>query len=235
MSATTQAGGGADRPGGAAPAPVVLVHGLYHVPAHFDAVAASLRAAGGRVVVPELHRGSLTADTAVVQEAVDGLGEPPVVLGHSYGGSVITGLRGVRHLVYLAAFVPDAGESAASLGGGSPALRDAILPAPGGATRLDPAGAAHAFYGDCPAPYAARATGLLRTQGPGHGWGVPERQAWRVTPSTYIVCALDRAVDPALQRRLATRCTHVQEWPTGHCPFTGRPELLVALLNDLRE
>jgi hypothetical protein len=64
---------------------------------------------------------------------------------------------------------------------------------------------------------------------------VPERQAWRVTPSTYIVCALDRAVDPALQRRMATRCTHTRERPTGHCPFTGRPELLVTLLNDLRE
>lgn len=56
----------------------------------------------------------MTADTAAVQAAVDRLAERPLVLGHSYGGSVITGLRGVGRLVYLAAFVPDAGESAAA-------------------------------------------------------------------------------------------------------------------------
>jgi predicted alpha/beta hydrolase len=56
----------------------------------------------------------LTADTAAaLQAVVDGMPEPPVVLGHSYGGSVITGLTGVGHLVHLAAFVPDVGESAA--------------------------------------------------------------------------------------------------------------------------
>lgn len=97
-------------------AAVVLVHGLYHCPEHFGAVAEGLRADGTQVAVPELHRGSLAADTAAVQAVVDALPVPPVVLGHSYGGSVITGVRGVAHLVYLAAFVPDASESAASLG-----------------------------------------------------------------------------------------------------------------------
>jgi hypothetical protein len=102
-------------------AAVVLVHGLYHRPEHFALVAARLRTAGAEVVVPELHRGSLTADTAAVQAVVDLLPEPPIMLGHSYGGSVITGVRGAGHLVYLAAFVPDVGESAAGLGGRVPA------------------------------------------------------------------------------------------------------------------
>lgn len=62
---------------------MVLVHGLYHCPEHFTVVAEGLRAAGAEVVVPELHRGSLPADAAVVQAAVDSLREPPVVLGHS--------------------------------------------------------------------------------------------------------------------------------------------------------
>jgi pimeloyl-ACP methyl ester carboxylesterase len=117
---------------------VVLVHGLYHRPEHFAVVAERLRTAGTEVVVPELHRGSLPADTAAVQADIDALREPPIVLGHSYGGSVITGIRGAGHLVYLAAFVPDVGESAAGLGGASPRLQEAINPGPDGSTSLHP-------------------------------------------------------------------------------------------------
>ena len=135
-------------------AAVVLVHGLYHCPGHFAVVAERLQTAGTEVVVPELHRGSLSADTVAVQAAIDALQEPPVVLGHSYGGSVITGVHGAGHLVYLA-------------------------------------------------------------------------------PSTYVVCAQDRAIDPGLQRTMASRCTDVREWQTGHSPFVGRPDLIVDLVQDL--
>jgi pimeloyl-ACP methyl ester carboxylesterase len=212
---------------------VVLVHGLYHRPEHFDRVAERLRAEGTPVVVPELHRGSLPADTAAVQAAVDYLPEPPIVLGHSYGGSVITGLRGAGHLVYLAAFVPDAGESAAGLGGTSQRLQDAIIPGPGGSTSLHPGRAVDLLYGDCPGPLAAWAADLLRAQAPGCGRGVPERHGWKHTPSTYVVCAQDRVIDPVLQRTMAARCTDVREWRTGHSPFVGRPDLLVELLRAL--
>lgn len=214
-------------------AAVVLVHGLYHRPEHFALVAEPLRTAGTEVVVPELHRGSLAADTAVVQEVVDSLPQPAIVLGHSYGGSVITGLHGVAHLVYLAAFVPDAGESAAGLGGASPRLRAAIEPGPGGSTGLHPDRAADTLYGDCPEPLAAWAVGLLRAQAPGCGRGVPERHGWRDTPSTYVVCARDLAIDPDLQREMASRCADVREWQTGHSPFVGRPDLVVSLLQEL--
>ncbi|MFE2292361.1 alpha/beta hydrolase [Streptomyces sp. NPDC059452] len=216
-------------------AAAVFVHGLYHRPEHFAAVAAGLRAEGIAAVVPELHRGSLAADTAAVQAAVDALETPPLLLGHSYGGSVITGVRGARHLVYLAAFVPDVGESAAALGGASPQLRAAIMPTAGpeGTTLLHPGRAAGVLYGDCPGPLAARAVGLLRSQGPGCGRGVPERHSWKRTPSTYVVCARDRAIDPALQRTLATRCTGMREWRTGHSPFVSRPALVVGLVREL--
>lgn len=214
-------------------AAAVLVHGLYHRAAHFAAVAAGLRAAGVDVVVPELHRGALSSDTAAVQAAVDGLREPPVLLGHSYGGSVITGVRGAGHLVYLAAFVPDTGQSAAGLGGASPQLQEAICPGPDGSTTLHPGRAAGVLYGDCPEPLAARAVGLLRSQAPGCGRGIPDHQSWKDTPSTYVVCAQDRAIDPGLQRTLAARCTSAREWPTGHSPFVGRPRLVVELVREL--
>ncbi|AXG54086.1 hypothetical protein SLCG_2931 [Streptomyces lincolnensis] len=172
-------------------------------------------------------------DTAAVQAAIDSLHEPPLVLGHSYGGSVITGVRGAGHLVYLAAFVPDAGESATSLGGASPRLQDAITPEPDGSTSLHPDLAVDTLYGDCPEPLAARAVGLLRAQAPGCGRGVPEHHSWKHTPSTYVVCAQDRAIDPGLQRRMASRCTDVREWQTGHSPFVGQPDLVVDLLRQL--
>ncbi|MFJ7965651.1 alpha/beta hydrolase [Streptomyces sp. NPDC096324] len=211
----------------------VLVHGLYHQPEHFTRVAEGLRASGVDVLVPELHRGSLAADTAAVQAAVDRLTEPPLALGHSYGGSVITGLRGVARLVYLAAFVPDEGESAASLGGASSRLRSAIEPRRDSFTRLDPGRALDVLYADCPEHLATWAVGLLRAQAPGCGRAVPERQSWKHAPSAYVVCAKDRAIDPELQRVMAARCGSVREWQTGHSPFVGRPDLVVDLVLEL--
>ncbi|OKJ10017.1 hydrolase [Streptomyces sp. TSRI0261] len=196
-------------------------------------MAEPLRTAGIEVVVPELHRGSLSADTAAVQAAVDSLAEPPLVLGHSYGGSVITGVRGAGQLVYLAAFVPDTGESAATLGGASPRLQEAIDPEPDGSTTLRPEAAAEVLYNDCSASLAAWAVDLLRPQAPGCGRGVPLHHSWKDTPSTYVVCDQDRVIDPALQRRMASRCTEVREWRTGHSPFVGRPGLLAELLEEL--
>lgn len=212
---------------------VVLVHGLYHRPDHFALVADGLRAMDIRVVSPLLHRGSLAADTATVQAAVDGLDEPPLLLGHSYGGSVITGVRRARHLVYLAAFVPDEGESAASLGGSTSALREAIVPGEGGSTSLDPDRAVAALYADCSDQLAAWAVGLLCAQAPGCGRGVPGHQSWKDTPSTYVVCSRDQAINPEIQRGMAARCTSVREWRTGHSPFVGQPELIIALIRDL--
>ncbi|MFE7454058.1 alpha/beta hydrolase [Streptomyces griseus] len=212
---------------------VLLVHGLYHRPEHFGRVAERLRAAGIEVVAPELHRGSLSADTAAVQAAVDLAAEPPLVLGHSYGGSVITGVRGAGRLVYLAAFVPDTGESAATLGGASPRLQEAITSEPDGSTRLRPDLAAEVLYNGCSDPLAAWAVGLLRPQAPGCGRGVPLHHGWKDTPSTYVVCGRDRVIDPALQRRMAERCTEVREWRTGHSPFVDRPGLLAELLEEL--
>ncbi|MFE9929219.1 alpha/beta hydrolase [Streptomyces sp. NPDC005533] len=215
-------------------ASVVLVHGLYHRPEHFAVVAERLRTDGTEVAVPELHRGSLAADTAAVQARVDALSEPPVVLGHSYGGSVITGVRGAAHLIYLAAFVPDAGESASSLGGASEQLKDAVVVEPDGSTTLHPGLAIDTLYGDCPEPLAVQAVGLLRAQAPGCGRGVPRHHSWKKTPSTYVICAQDRAIDPSLQRTMASRCTDVREWQTGHSPFVGQPDLIVELLRELR-
>ncbi|MEC5182445.1 alpha/beta hydrolase, partial [Arthrobacter sp. CG_A4] len=173
---------------------VVLVHGLWHQPAHFDQLADDLRRLGANVHVPRLHRGSLAADTAVVQETVDGCLAPPIVLGHSYGGSVITGLERVRHLMYVAAFVPAAGESGALLGGPTALVNDAIRHNDDGSTSVQPERAREVLYAHCSAADSAWATSLLVPQQPGHGRGVPSRIAWQTTESTYIHCEEDRAL-----------------------------------------
>lgn len=212
---------------------VVLVHGLWHDPRHFHAVADELRRTGIEVVVPRLHRGSLEADTAVVQAAVDTLGLPPLVLGHSYGGSVITGLTGARHLVYLAAFVPAEDESAANLRGSTPELNAAALRDPDGTTHLDPQAAVEVLYGDCSPECATAAVRWLQPQDTACVRGVPSRFAWRETGTTYVICTRDRAVHPAVQERMATRCGSTLRWSTGHSPFLSHPHLVVQLITKL--
>ena len=212
--------------------PVVLVHGLWHQPGHFDEVARRLRHSGVEVSVPELHRGSLAADTAAVQQLVDTMSRPPIVLGHSYGGSVITGLTAFVHLVYVAAFVPTEHESAAALGG--PHLIDTH--------RAPPRRRAHRTRPRRRDVHPLRRLHTRRRR-PSRRPATPTSSGTRprhsraggvgTVPSTYVVCTDDHAIDPAIQQRLATRCTTILSWATSHSPFCSRPELVVELLTDL--
>ncbi|MEU8167307.1 alpha/beta hydrolase [Micromonospora sp. NPDC049004] len=213
--------------------PVVLLPGRWHTPRHFGPLRAALRRHRIPVHTPRLQRGSLAADTVHVQRLVDTLPEPPVVLGHSYGGSVATGLRGVAHLVYVAGFALDVGESTADVGGTSTRLAAAVTESPDGTTRLLPDRAVEVLYHDCADDLAASAVSWLRPQGPGYGRARPTRHAWRETPSSYVVCAADRALDPAVQRAMAARCAERHEWPVGHCPVLSRPDLVTDLLLGL--
>lgn len=214
---------------------VVLVHGLWHQPEHFDRLASILRAHGVTVHVPRLHRGSLAADTAAVQEVVDACRVPPVVLGHSYGGSVITGLERVRHLIYVAAFVPAAGESGALLGGAGALVNRAVLNNGDGTTSIQAECARALLYADCTEADSKWATALLVPQQPGHGRGVPSHIAWESIESTYISCRHDKALDPALQERMAERCTTMISLESSHSPFISRPAELAATILGLQK
>ena len=209
---------------------VVLVHGLWHQPAHFDRLAEELRAQGATVRVPRLHRGSLAADTSTVQAAVDRCLTEPVVVGHSYGGSVITGLERVRHLVYVAAFVPAAGESGALLGGAGALVNAAVRRHEDGSTSIRPEQAREVLYADCTEADGERAAGLLVRQRPGHGRGVPRRIAWESVGSTYLRCGQDRALSPELQERMGERCTTTVSLEASHSPFISRPRQLAGLI-----
>lgn len=220
---------------------VVLVHGLWHGGWVWDGVRARLDAAGIASAVVELPCTSLAEDVAATVEVLDGFDRPTVLVGHSYGGAVITAAGAhprVVHLLYLAAFQLAEGES---VGRTLPErdfaptrLAEAFqFSEDGQLISLDPAQAASLMYPDAPADEAAAAVARLR---PGHRAvfrGVPDVIGWRGTPSTYVVCADDTAVNPDLERAMAERATFRHEWPGGHSPAVTRPDAVATLIGSL--
>jgi pimeloyl-ACP methyl ester carboxylesterase len=220
---------------------VVLVHGLWHGGWAWDSVRARLDAAGITSVPVELPLTSLADDIAATRDVLDGFDHPAVLVGHSYGGAVVTGAGDhprVAHLLYLAAFQLAEGES---VGRTLPErdfaptrLADAFqFSEDGQLISLDPAKAAGVMFPDAPADEAAAAIARLRPVRRAVFRGVPEVIGWRRTPSTYVVCADDTAVNPDLQRAMAARATFRHEWPGAHSPAMTRPDAVAELIGAL--
>lgn len=179
---------------------------------------------------PSRRGTTLFDDAETLAAALDALDAPAVIVGHSYGGMVITegaaGHRNARHLVYLAAFMPDAGESLNSLASvPNPGVVGAIAGQPDGRIALNPEAIGRLLYNDCEDATVAWAAERVRSMSGGFGEAVTG-VAWRERPSTYVVCTSDRMVLPELQRRMATRASNTIEFPTSHSPFASRPALL---------
>lgn len=215
---------------------VVLVHGAWVHASAWDAVAEDLRSRGHRVEAVELHRGTLEADTRAVQCVVDELGGSVTVCGWSYGGMVITGLHLPEgsHLVYLAAFMPDEGESASDLTQRFPGhdLEKILSVDDSGNAVLSGSDEemAATLWADVPAGAASTLRESLSDQPVVSFAAPPASIAWRTTPSTYVVCLEDRAIPPELQRHMAERADQVVEWHTSHSPMLSRPDLVAGLL-----
>jgi pimeloyl-ACP methyl ester carboxylesterase len=222
---------------------VVLVHGAWHGAWCWEQVVERLDAAGQASVAVDLPSVSsatatLADDAACVRDALDQLTGEAVLVGHSYGGSVITEAGthpAVAHLVYLTAFVLEVGESPAEntlTGGARGALEDAIRFGDGVLT-IDPDGAVAVFFHDCTPEVAAAAVARLRPMSLAALGGKVTVAAWREKPSTYVVCTDDRGLTTALQRSNAARTGNSIDWPTSHSPFLSRPDLCAELLLEL--
>jgi len=232
-------------------ATVVLVHGAWHGAWCWEAVVPLLDDRRIPSIAVDLPGhgddpgplSDLDGDARAVRAVLDRL-DDAVVCGHSYGGAVISVAAAdhpaVRHLVYLTAFPLAPGESpmdaAADIvppNAGTSELADAIRFQDDGIVVLDEEVVVSALYADCAPDVAAKAAARLGPQAVAELRGVAPHAAWQSIPSTYVVCTEDHAVTPALQRALATRCTHVVEWPTSHSPFLSRPDLVAELLAEL--
>jgi pimeloyl-ACP methyl ester carboxylesterase len=178
--------------------------------------------------------GDLYDDVAAVRAVLAEDDEPAVLLGHSYGGIVITeaghDAPSVQHLVYATSMMPDVGESQASLAGGGPAPW--LDPGADGTIGVREDAVRELFLNDCDRETADQAVDRLTRQSM-LAFGQPVRAAaWREKPSTYVVCAGDLAIPAGAQRGRAGRAGRTIEVAAGHHPFLSRPAEFARLLLD---
>jgi pimeloyl-ACP methyl ester carboxylesterase len=219
-------------------AKVVLIHGAWHGAWCWESVVAELQQRGVGATAVELPLTGYAGDVAAARSAIQAAGSDAIVVGHSYGGRVITqaatGLP-VARLVYVAAFLSDPHEE--DLVAPSSLLAASLL-IEGPGVKVDPDAAAAVFYGDADAQAATAWVARLRPM-PLEDRSVSDAEAaWRSIPSTYLVCTNDQALPPVSQRKMAAHASEVVEWPTDHSPFLTRPaefaELIIGDASDGR-
>ena len=216
----------------------VLVHGLWHGAWCWDDVRAALADRGVDSLAVELPFSDLAADVAATREALEAFGRPAVLVGHSYGGAVITEAGAhplVRELLYLAAYQLAEGESVSRPGpvGALPDTRlGEALRVDGNLVGLDPRLGTQLLYGDAAPEVAAAAAARLRPVSRPVFRGVPQAIAWRTIPSTYVVCTADEVVHPERQRAMARRAARTVEWACGHSPAATRPAAVADLVAE---
>jgi pimeloyl-ACP methyl ester carboxylesterase len=217
---------------------VVLVHGGFVDGSGWQAVHDLLTQDGYRVAVVQNPTLSLDGDAGVTRRAIDSLDGPVVLVGHSYGGAVITeaGLDDkVAALVYIAAFAPDKGESVNTLLAGFPAdaPQPPILPPVDGFLFLDRDKFHASFAGDLPAGQAAFMADSQVPWGVNALGGTISEAAWRMKPSWYLVVTDDKMIPPPAQRSMSERIgATITEVPGSHSIYVSQPAAVAALIKQ---
>jgi len=208
---------------------IVLVHGGFVDGSGWADVHKLLKNQGYNVLVVQNPTQSLADDVATTKAAIDSANGEVVLVGHSYGGVVITEAGThpkVSSLVYITAFAPDQGESVASLIANPPpgAPVPPILPPKDGYLFLDRSKFADSFAADVEADTVSF---MADSQVP---WGVEALQgavtepAWRTKPSYYLVAREDKMIPPSAQRAMAGRAkAQVREVPGSHAIYVSKP------------
>ncbi|WP_433296291.1 alpha/beta hydrolase [Pseudonocardia sp. CA-142604] len=223
---------------------VLLVHGAWHGAWCWAQLEPELAALGWRSRAVQLpsavaaeavtESGLLPSsfdDAQVIREAIGDMDGPLAVVAHSYGGVPTTqatpGAENVQHLIYLAATVPDVGESLTSLAGRP-------QPDPESAVGAIPPPDGDAFYGrDVPEDLRNDAVSRLVSHSARSFADQVTQAGWHSIPSSYIVCDDDQAIPPSRQEWLATRTGAVYHLPSSHSPFLSMPAELAELLTKI--
>ncbi len=215
---------------------VILVHGAWADGSSWSKVIPLLEAKGLNVVAVQLPLTSLADDAATVQRAIALETGPVLLVGHSYGGAVITEAGNdpkVSGLVYVAAFAPDAGQSAGALGASvpPPPMAAEVRPDAMGFLKLTRTGVYDDFAQDLTPRekavlYAAQAPTNAKSLG-----GAISTAAWHSKPSWYIVSAGDRAIPPGLEASMAktihATTTTIQ---ASHVVMLSHPDAVAAVI-----
>jgi pimeloyl-ACP methyl ester carboxylesterase len=210
---------------------VVLVHGAFADGSSWAKVIPILEANGFTVIAVQNPLTSLADDVATTKRVIDAQPGSVVVVGHSYGGAVISaaaaGKSNVKALVYVAAFAPETGEVLSAPGEkfAPPALSTALVPDSAGFLYIDRSKFHDAFCKDVP---AADARVMAATQKPVNGSvfaAAVSSAAWKTIPSWYIVASEDQAINPDLERFYAKRIgATTTEIRSSHVPFLSHPQ-----------
>ena len=212
------------------PVSIVLVHGGFVDGSGWQGVHDILAKDGYEVIVVQNPTISLADDVAVTRRAIAAAKNPVVLVGHSYGGVVITEAGNdpkVTSLVYIAAFAPDAGESVQTLIANPPpgASVPPILPPQDGFLALDKGKFAAAFAADVDPATAQFMANAQVPWGLEAAGGAVTTAAWKSKPSLYLVATDDHMIPPPAQRQMAQRAgAQVTETPGSHAVYVSRPE-----------
>lgn len=222
----------------AAKATIVLVHGAFADASGWRHIIPLLENDGYSVIAVQTPLTSLTDDIAVTKRVIDAQKGPVVVVGHSYGGAVITGAAAgaanVKALVYLNAFAPDANEPIGAFSEKYPtALGPALIPDAAGFLSINREKFHSLFCADVP---AAEARVMAATQKPLFSGvftqSVPS-PAWKTIPSWYLVGKEDQTINPELERFYAKRMgATTREVSSSHVPFISQPKAVVGLIEE---
>jgi len=217
---------------------IVLVHGGFVDGSGWEGVYKALKKNGYTVSIVQNPTVSLADDVAVTKRTLAAQDGPVILVGHSYGGAVITEAgnhQKVAGLVYVAAFAPDKGESVSALIKNPPpgAPVPPILPPQDGYLSLDKAKFAASFAADVPAD---RAAFMADSQVP---WGLEalggaiSEPAWRTKPSWYLVTTDDKMIPPDAQRVMSKRAgATVVEVKGSHAVYVSQPEAVASIIEN---
>jgi pimeloyl-ACP methyl ester carboxylesterase len=217
---------------------IILVHGAFADALGWQKVIPILLRDGYQVTAVENPLESLAGDVATTKRVIDAQRGPVVVVGHSYGGAVITGAAAgepnVKALVYLAAFAPEAGEAVGAFGDKYPAdLGKALRPDSAGFLTVDRAQFRADFAADVPAGDVAVAAATQKPLSSTVFAASVPVAAWKTIPSWYVVSKRDHAINPDLERFYAKRMhAHTTEVDASHVAFISHPQEIAKVIEE---